>query len=132
MRRAIKQLLREREKALSLTAKDMQNIKEDLSIFLRAAFYEKVPSGRYSGMPGIAALPLLFRDVAFGITGMSKAQQATVIRLIDQFVGRGELAAEQKDQAEANAPKVVYVGAGEKKAPLTATAVEVPTLGEGK
>lgn len=112
--------------------KELEHIKADLTFFLKAAFYEKVPAGRYEGMYGVEALPLLVRDAAFGITGLSKQQISTILRLLDQFVGRGEVAAEAKDIAAESGPKVLYVGGERKPAPTTIQAEVIPALQEGQ
>ena len=119
MRSEIRRRLRERE--LQCTLKDLEGpgIKEDLTVLIKAAFYEKVPSGRYKDMLGVEALAGMYRDIVFGITGASKQQQATILRILDQFIGRGEIAQEAKEIAAETGPTVVYV-AGKKR--------EIPTI----
>lgn len=131
MRKEIREKLKARNLEIQLKKLEGPQIKEDLTLFLKAEFYSPVPSGRYAGRLGIEALPALYRDVVFGITGVSKQQQATIIRLMDQFIGRGEVAAEQKEIAGELGPKVVYVS-GSKRDLKTIDADIVPPRLEEK
>ena len=105
-------------------------VKEDLAMLTIAELYSPIELGKYKGMLVIEALPKLFKDVMLGNTSASKTQQAAIIRWYDQYYGRGEVAAEQKDAAEASGPKFVLIGNGPKKDPPTIPAHIVPTLEE--
>ena len=131
MKRLIRERIKARLKELELKKKDLEDIKDSMTNCLKLAFLEVVPSGRYEGKTGIEALPLLYRDVVFGITGASKAQQSAIMRMMDQFIGRGEVAAEAKEIAAESGPKVLYVGGARKEEPKTINAEIVHTLPEG-
>ena len=117
MRKEIRERLKLRELQCKLKELEGPQIKEDLSVLIRAAFYEKVPAGRYEGQLGIEALAGMYRDIAFGVTGASKQQQALILRVLDQFIGRGEIAKEAKEIAAEAGPSVVYVGGRNKQVP---------------
>jgi hypothetical protein len=105
-------------------------VKEDLAMLTLAELYAPLEKGKYAGMLAIEALPKLYRDVVFGLTSVSKQQQAAIMRWYDQYAGRGEVARENKEEADANSPKVLYIGAGSKSEPKTIPAEIVPRLEE--
>jgi hypothetical protein len=124
VRKEIRQKMRERQ--IHLKELDDLAIKEDLGIFLKAELRGVVMQGKYKGMTGIEALAKLYKGIILGEINPTKAQQSLILRTMDQYVGRGQVAAEQKDAADAGAPKVLYVGG--KQEPKTIPAQPVPVL----
>lgn len=123
----VREILRRRRSELEFCPDKLvfgPKIKEDLSMLTIAELYSPVTEGRYKGLLAIEALPKLYRDVVFGITGASKQQQAAIMRWYDQYAGRGEVAAEKKEEADANSPKVLYIGASAPQ-PIKTAALEL-------
>jgi len=104
--------------------------KEDLQILLKKELYSIVQEeGEFQGLLNIEVITKLYLAIARGEKSANKAQMTAIQRLFDQYLGRGEVAAEQRDTADAGAPKVLYIGG--KQEPKTVPAQVVPTLQDG-
>jgi len=102
--------------------------KEDLQLLLKKELYSIIDAGEYAGHLNIEVITKIYLAIARGELSGSKAQMQAIQRLFDQYLGRGEIAAEQRDTADAGAPKVLYIGG--KQEPKTIPAQVVPTLEE--
>jgi hypothetical protein len=102
---------------------------EDLQILLKKELYSIVTEGEFAGQLNIEVITHLYLAIARGEKSANKAQMAAIQRLFDQYLGRGKVATEQRDTADAGAPKVLYIGG--KQEPKTLPVQVVPTLEDG-
>lgn len=105
--------------------------KEDFQLLFKRALYEILPEGHeFAGMLVIQAITKIYSEIALGVRPASNMQMMALHRLLNQYMGRGEVALEQRDSAEAGAPKVLYIG-GKQQPPTVTAAVVVPELTDG-
>lgn len=104
---------------------------EDLQILVKRELYSIVAEGEFAGLLNIEVITKLYLAIARGEKSANKAQMAAIQRLFDQYLGRGKVATEQRETADAGAPKVVYIGGKQEPKTLQAQVVAVPTLEDG-
>ena len=106
--------------------------KEDFQLLFKRRLYAILPEDHeFAGRLVIDALTQIYTEIALGVRPATNMQMMALHRVLNQYMGRGEVALEQRDSAEAGAPKVLYIGGKQQPATVPAQVVDVPTLTDG-